>query len=164
MSEEINAVRDALVKAVTARKIIEQKLSSAKQDLAKWQRRSAGQGTAVDAEAGKEIASRCRQLELSIAELEAHRLAQQDLETQLKATMGRLEHRIPTAQIPVLGNLDQAGDTIQRLENSVAKKQALADLLSGEREKERKLAKMSHDAALDDELEALKKKIKEEGS
>jgi phage shock protein A len=160
MSEEIAAVRNALVEAVTARKIIEQKLNSSKDDLAKWQSRARDEKVLADAATSKDIAARCRQLELLIAELQAELMAQQDLESKLKATLFRLENTVPLMEVPAPGSTKQADAAISRLENAVNHKAAYAELLSSERDKEQKLANLSEQSAIADELAELKRKLK----
>lgn len=155
MSEEIAEVRNALVEAVAARKLIEQKLAEAKKELATWQKRT------KDAEqfnADREVSDKIRQLELLIAEFEADVMAQQDQENTLKKTIKRLENTVPVAPLPDLSNIDAADETIKRLEGKVIESEAYAEL--SDNNKDRKLEEEAKSLSLDQELEALKNTVK----
>ncbi len=163
MSEEIAAVREALVEAITARKLIEKKLKTAKETLETEQDRLAdNQSLSRIAAAEEKLTAKIRNLESMIAELETDRMAQQDLEATLKATLFQLENAVPSAQIPNLGNTNQSDEAVDRLENAILEKEAYADLLSSSREKDVKLENLAQEKALDDELAALKEAVKQQ--
>jgi len=156
MSEEMMHVKNALVEAVTAHKMIEEKLGKARKDLETWRKRlelARGQ-----AEVEQQVADRIRQLELLIAELEADLMAQEDLESQLKATIFKLEHSVSIPPPPRMPDFDDGQETIDRLEGRILESEAMAELTS--HKDERKMEDDAKNLALDDELEALKKAVK----
>jgi phage shock protein A len=158
MSEEIVQIRDALVEAVTAQKLIKEKLEKAKKDLETWRNRIAVAQRTGHAEVEQEVGDRIRQLELLIAEFEADLMAQQDLEHQLKATLFKLEHSVQLPPPPQLPDFEDSDETLHRLEGKILESEAMAELTS--HEAERKVENESKSLALDAELEALKKSIK----
>ncbi|MBX9692777.1 MAG: hypothetical protein K2Z81_10360 [Cyanobacteria bacterium] len=162
MTEGIAEVRNALVEAITARKLIEKKLKKAQEELDTEKRRlteKAALSQMVGAE--EKIKSHIHQLELLIAELNADQMAQEDLETQLKATLFKLEHAVPSARIPNIGDPDQADEAMDRFENVILQKEAYAELTTADRKKDVEFEKLAKETSVDDELAALKEQLRQ---
>lgn len=160
MSEEINQVREALVEAVTAQKLLEEKIAGVREELARWRKRSEVCSASGDADTVEQIAARVRQLELTIAEFQADFMAQQDLEEQLKKTLSRLQNSVSLPAPPRIPDIDDRADsTIERMETKILEAEAFNEL-SAPNEKEKKLEQEAKSLSLDDELEALKQSLK----
>src|SRR5271168_2434213 len=93
MDDEVNQARNALVETIAARKLVEQKLSKAKEDLAPWKERLEPLKANNDAVL-PEVEARIRKLELTIAEMQTELMAQGDQEKQLRATIMKLENAV----------------------------------------------------------------------
>lgn len=156
MSEELVRVRQALVEAVAAQKLIDQKLKKVKEDLKQWEGRAAA-AQESDPELHKKALEQAKNLKQLIAEFEADLMSQNDLEKQLKATLFKLEHTVPSAPKIVLPDLSAPFETIQRLEGKILKDEALAKLT--EEASDRQLARQSESSIIEDELEALKRNL-----
>ncbi len=159
MTEGMDEVRNALVEAVAARKLIEDKIAHAKDELAQWQKRLEHKDQIAQENLDHEIANRIRQLQITIAELEADAMAQSDLEKQLRATLTRLEHSVPGAPLPDLSHVNDADETLEKLEGKLLESEAYAELAAND--KDRELEEKTESAELDDQLEALKKAVKD---
>lgn len=163
MSEDKHAqlagLRQALVEAVATQKILEQKATKNKADLALWEKRLGEH--ADDKEVSKEAEKRIAQLKRTIAELQADMMVQKDSENQLKATIFRLENKVVSPDYPDLSKLPNTRDTIGRMEKKIMSAEAMAELSE---DKERATAAAAEAAAIDDELAALKAMMKEKKS
>ena len=163
MSEDKHAqlagLRQALVEAVATQKILEQKATKNKADLALWEKRLGEH--ADDKEVSKEAEKRIAQLKRTIAELQADMMVQKDSENQLKATIFRLENKVVSPDYPDLSKLSNTRDTIGRMEKKIMSAEAMAELSE---DKDRATAAAAEAAAIDDELAALKAMMKEKKS
>jgi phage shock protein A len=160
MSDEEVAVRKALVEAIAAQKLIEQKIAKYKLDLSQQQRLQSR--LEQDAEKQASVLENIAQIQRNIAEFEADRLAQGDLEKQLRETLFRLETHVRVPKPAPLPDFDSARATMDRLENRVVEAESLAELQSQSQDKERKLLQDEEKALIDDELAALKKSLHKE--
>lgn len=159
MSEDKIQVRKALVDAVTAQKLIEKKLEAARKEIASLQKLLGHPDPDPSSSASEQnLKAKIRQQELLIAEFEADRLSQQDLEKQLQATLFRLEHSVTIEPQAKIGNIDNTRATIDRMEGKVFKQEARADLSSKDHA-QHKLKADTEAAAIEDELAALKKSL-----
>ncbi len=159
MSEEKTQVRKALVEAIAAQKLIEQKLAKATSELATWKTRAASAHDSANqlmnhAEVEKDINNQIKTITGLIAELETDRLSQNDLEKQLRATLFRLENSVQVNHSPNIPSLEGTRDTITRMEGKIFEQEARAELSSNE--KERQLKASTEAASIEDELNALK--------
>ncbi len=163
MSEDKHAqlagLRHALVEAIATQKILDQKLGKNKADLAVWEKRIVEH--ADDEQVTKEAQKRIVQLKRTIAELQADMMAQKDSENQLKATIFRLENKVVSPDYPDVSDLSNTRDTIGRMEKKIMSSEAMAELSE---DKERATAAAAEAAAIDDELAALKAKMKDKKS
>lgn len=163
MSEDKHAqlagLRQALVEALATQKILEQKATKNKADLALWEQRLGEH--ADDQEVSKEAEKRIAQLKRTIAELQADMMVQKDSENQLKATIFRLENKVVSPDYPDLSKLSNTRDTIGRMEKKIMSAEAMAELSE---DKDRATAAAAEAAAIDDELAALKAMMKENKS
>ena len=162
MSEEISQIRKALIEAVTAQKIIEKQLAKAREELDTWRKRLTQTGANFSepntlSPEESEMCKRIRQTELLIAEFQADLMSQQDLETQLKQTLFRLENGVSIAPPPKIPSIDATLSTIERMEGKVFEKEAYAELTS--KDDERKLKLATESSAIEDQLAALKTSI-----
>lgn len=155
MTDEKTQVREALVEAIAAQKLIEQKISKAKEDLDRLKRLADS-----DHEKDPQLETRTRKQQEFIAELETDRLAQNDLEKQLRQTLFRLEHTVVVAATPSLPDLDAPFQTIARLEGKVLQQEALVELTSDD--VERRLKADAEASSIEDELNALKQSLKKD--
>lgn len=158
MFEDVIRIKNALVEAVTAQKMIQDKLEKARADLETWRKRLAiaqrGGNSAVE----KEVSERIRSLELLIAEFDADLMSQQDLESQLKATLHKIENEVSLPPPPQMPDFDDADETMNRLEGKILETEALAELSS--RDEKRQAEHDAKNLALDAELEALKQSMR----
>lgn len=158
MSDEEVAVRKALIEAIAAQKVIAQKISKYQQDLSKQQRVQSE--LAADDEKQAQVAKSMEGIKQTIAEFEADRMAQSDLEKQLRETLFRLETHVRVPTPAPLPDFDTARATMDRLEHRVVEAESLAELQS--RDKERQLQQAEEKASIEDELAALKKSLHKE--
>lgn len=154
--EQLANLRRSLVEAVATYKILEQKLAKHQADLALWEKRLVEH--AEDAEVTAEAPKRITQLKRNMAELQADMMAQKDSEAQLKATIFRLENKVVSPDYPDVSDLSNTRDTIGRMEKKIMTSEAMAELSD---DKDRKTAQAAEAAAIDDELAALKAKMKD---
>lgn len=159
MSEDKIQVRKALVDAVTAQKLIEKKLEAARKEIASLQKLLGHPDLDPSSAASEQnLRAKIRQQELLIAEFEADRLSQRDLEKQLQATLFRLEHSVTIEPRVKIDNIDSTRATIDRMEGKVFKQEARAELSSKDNA-QHKLKADTEAAAIEDELDALKKSL-----
>lgn len=159
MSEDKIQVRKALVEAVTAQKLIVKKLEAAQKEIASLKKLMAHADPDPSSAASEQnLTKKIRQQELLIAEFEADRLSQNDLEKQLQATLFRLEHSVTITPQPKIDDIDSTRATIDRMEGKVFKQEARAELSSKDRA-QHKLKTDTEAAAIEDELSALKKSL-----
>lgn len=159
MSEDKVQVRKALVDAVTAQKLIEKKLEAARKEIASMQKLLGRPDPDPSSAASEQnLKAKIRQQELLIAEFEADKLSQQDLEKQLQATLFRLEHSVTIEPQAKIDNIDSTRATIDRMEGKVFKQEARAELSSKDNA-QHKLKADTEAAAIEDELAALKKSL-----
>lgn len=159
MSEDKVQVRKALVDAVTAQKLIAKKLEAARKEIASMQKLLGRPDPDPSSAASEQnLKAKIRQQELLIAEFEADKLSQQDLEKQLQATLFRLEHSVTIEPQAKIDNIDSTRATIDRMEGKVFKQEARAELSSKDNA-QHKLKADTEAAAIEDELAALKKSL-----
>lgn len=158
MTEEKTQVRKALVEAVTAQKLIETKLVKAQQDLALLKKQL---DSAHSEQERQSFTRQVRQQELMIAEFEADKMAQHDLEKQLKATLFRLENSVKVEAPQKIDDIKETFATIDRMEGKVFRQEARAEL-SGRDNAQHKLKADTDKAAIEDQLKALKDSLKNE--
>ncbi|MBY0548827.1 MAG: hypothetical protein K2W95_16265 [Candidatus Obscuribacterales bacterium] len=159
MSEDKIQVRKALLEAVTAQKLIEKKLEAAHKEIASLKKlleRPEPEPSSAASE--QNLTKKIRQQELLIAEFEADRLSQNDLEKQLQATLFRLEHSVKVTPQPKIDDINGTRATIDRMEGKVFKQEARAEL-SAKDNAQHKLKADTEAAAIEDELSALKKSL-----
>lgn len=158
MSEEVIRIKNALVEAVTAQKMIQNQLLKARAELETWRKRLAISQRGGDGAVEKEVSERIRSLELLIAEFDADLTSQQDLESQLKATLHKTENEVSIPPPPQMPDFDDADETMNRLEGKILETEALAELSSCDGN--RQAVRDAKNLALDAELEALKQSMK----
>lgn len=154
--EQLANLRRALLEAVATQKILDQKLTKDRTDLDLWEKRLAEH--ADDEQVKKEAEKRIVQMKRTIAELQADMMAQKDSENQLKATIFRLENKVVSPDYPDVSDLANTRETIGRMEKRIMTSEAMAELSE---DKDRATAQAAEAAAIDDELAALKAKMKE---
>lgn len=159
MSEEIEAVRNALIETVTAQKLVQEKLKKAKEDLVTWRKRADAAKASAQEDLAKDVADRIRHLELTIAEYEAELMSQEDQEESLKKTIFRLEHGYPMPPPPNMPDFEDGEETIQRMEGKILEAEAFNELSDKSRQ-DRKAEEDLKNLSLDDELEKLKQSMK----
>lgn len=154
--EQLANLRQALVEAMATQKLLAQKLEKHRADLALWEKRLAEHSD--DDQIKKEAEKRIPQLKRTMAEIEADMMAQKDSEAQLKATIFRLENKVVSPDYPNVSDLVNTRDTIGRMEKKIMTSEAMAELSE---DKDRETAAAAEAASIDDELAALKAKMKE---